>query len=457
MSQPGRVLGLTSAISLVAGSMLGIGIFLTPSLVVGQGLGAPWFFGLWVLVGLTALAGAVAYAELGAMMPEAGGDYIFLREALGPSAAFSCGWVIFGAVFTGSIASLAVPLCEYQLPALLPGGAAAWIQGDWLGLPAVRWLALGLIALVTGVNLLGAKLAAWLQNLTTVIPMLVFTLGALWVLLFHEAPPVQAQQLAQETPTLPGAAALAASYMAIYFAYSGWNAVIYVAGEVKAPGHTLPWSLLVGTGLIMGLYLLLCAAFWKVLGPQGLAEAGEAGTATAQALGGPRVSWWVTLLIAFGLLGTLNGTVLGGARVAMAMARQRAFWSVAQRQSARGVPAWALVIQGAWAGAFALSGTFEGIINLVSMAMLLIGSITVGTLFVLRRRQPARARPYRATGYPLVPAVYVLANVLVMGVMIQQAVEENTLKAWFPMFGVGLLVLAFVGHRLWSGRQAASG
>jgi APA family basic amino acid/polyamine antiporter len=445
-----RVLGLGAGISLVAGSMLGIGIFLTPPLVASHLPSAPWFFGLWGLVGLVALAGAVSYAELGAMMPRAGGDYVFLREAYGPSLAFASGWVIFGAVFTGSIASLAVPVCQYQLPALLGSQEASWVSGAWLGLPRVRWLAVGLIVLVTGVNALGARVAGWLQGVTTAVPALLFGAGALWALLGSGVSAPAASAPAAWTLTAGG---VAASYAAVYFAYSGWNAVIYVAGEVKAPERTLPWSLTLGTLGIMALYGLLCGAFWVVLGPEGLRGAGEAGTATATALGGTRAGWWATLLIGLGLLGTLNGTVLGGARVAMAMAEAGAFWGAAARRDARGVPQVALWVQCAWACAMVWTGTFERIVSMVSVAMLLIGSLTVSAVFVLRWRAPERARPYRVTGYPWAPGLYVVANLAVVVVMIGEAAREGGWEGWFPMLGVVLFLVVWGGHARWAQRS----
>ena len=169
--------------------MLGIGIFLTPSIVVQNLGGASWlFFMLWVLCGAIALSGAVAYAELGAMLPRAGGDYVFLREAYDSSTAFASGWVIFGAVFTGSIAALAVPLCQYQLPVLIePVAEALGTKGPawkslWFGLPLERWIACVIVVVLTAVNAWVARISAWLQNATTLIPMVVFAIGALWAI-----------------------------------------------------------------------------------------------------------------------------------------------------------------------------------------------------------------------------------------------------------------------------------
>jgi APA family basic amino acid/polyamine antiporter len=443
--EPKRVLGLLDGVNLVAGSMLGIGIFLTPALMASHLPSAPYFFGVWVLAGLSALGGALAYGELGAMFPKAGGDYVFLREAFGPSLAFACGWVVFGAVFTGSIAALAVPLARYQVPALLAPWVALDPDAPLLGLPTQAWIAFSLILLLTLANALGAKLGAWIQNLTTILPAALFGAGALYALTLPPAP-----HEPSPTPFIPSADALALSYMAAYFAYSGWNAVIYVAGEVRDPQRTLPRSLVLGTASIAALYLLLCAAFWRTLGPHALSQAGEVGTATATAIGGTSAGWLTTLLIAFGLLGTLNGTILGGARVASALAADGAFWKPLAHWSPRATPSRALWLQALWACAFVLTGSFEAILNLVSLAMIVIGSLVVLAVPVLRYTQPTLPRPYKANAYAWLSALYLASNAAVFVVLVLKALRSQTWADASPLFGVLLLALAFVARWLWS-------
>ena len=454
-----RVLGPVTTTSLVAGSMLGIGIFLTPPILAGHLTSLSLFFALWVVGGLAAISGALAYAELGAMMPRAGGDVVFLRAAYGPGASFASGWVIFGAVFTGSIAAMVVPLCQYQLPVLInpalePLGLV-FDPAHKLGpISAAQCVGVVLILTITGVNALGAKLSALVQNLTTVVPVVVFALGAVFALAVGQGAEQAPASVAEQGPGLT-AAALAASYMAVYFSYSGWNAVTYVAGEVSSPGRNIPLGLVGGTLLIMALYLLMCWAFIHILGYDGLKNAGEAGTAAAHAMGGDSLGWFMTLIIALGLLGAINGTVLGGARVAYAMARDGAFWSGAGRLSKKtGVPARALWIQGLWASVFVTLGTFEDLLNLVSLAMLVIGALTVGAVYVLRVKLPDTPRPYRVTGYPLTPAFFIVASVGVFGVMVFEAVTKAEPAAFYPLVGVGILPVAYVVHLLFFRHRA---
>jgi APA family basic amino acid/polyamine antiporter len=429
--------------SLVAGSMLGIGIFLTPRVVAEQMQHPVAFFGVWVVAGVTVLCGAVAYAELGAMMPRAGGDYVYLEAAYGPSVAFGAGWVIFGAVFTGSIAALAVPLCQYQIPALI-GIDLSYPVG--FGVRAHSVAAIVLIVVFTSLNVIGARLAGLVQDLTTWIPMAGFGVFAVWAILFGPEVDVAAVPDAASLPEWPSLTGFAVAFMAVYFAYSGWNAVVYVAGEVRRPGRNIPLGILGGTVAVMVLYLLMCAAFVGLLGMPGLTGAYEAGTAAATVAGGPTLGYVGTLLIAFGLIGTLNGTILSGARVAYAMAESRAIWGGFRRRNEAGVPERALWVQALWASLYVLSGTFEDILALVSLAMIVIGSLTVSSVYVLRRQRPEVHRPYRATGYPWVPLVFLLMSLFVLLIIVGEAVRETSLETLYPLFGVPVFLLAFVGH-----------
>ncbi len=456
-AQTKRVIGPLGAISIVAGSMLGIGVFLSPPLVAKALPAALPYFGVWVLAGLSALAGAVACGELGAMMPQAGGDYVFQRRAFGPSAAFASGWVLFGAIFTGSVAALAVPVCQYQLPVLLGplarliAGPEAQVDLSAAALGPLTWtqlIAMGLVWGFTALNLLGARLAAWAQTLMTLTPVALLSLGALYALLGGAPLGAAAPPPPPESPM--GWSSWVAAWGPVYFAYAGWNAVIYVAGEVERPSRNIPLGLIGGTLLITALYLLLNGAFVEVLGFGGIASSFEVGTATAAALGGDVAKVGITALIASALLASLNTTILGGARVAMAMAEGGALSGFFARTNPRGVPARALIFQAAWACVLIVSGTFEQLLSLVSLAMMICGSLTVASLFVLRVIRPREERPYRATGYPLLPAFYLLSSGAVVVLSLWEAVRAPEWSGWFPMFGLGLMVVVFLAHLAWS-------
>jgi APA family basic amino acid/polyamine antiporter len=457
-----RVIGGWGSLSIVAGSMLGIGIFIVPPLVA-QYVESEWMFYLiWLFGGLVAISGAVACAELGAMFPRAGGGYVYQREAFGKSMAFASGWVLFGAVFTGSIAGIAVPFCEYQLPLLLDpvvqalGGSPGQLDlsASVFGLP-IHWAqvaGVGLIAALTGLNIVGTRLSTLMQTIVTIVPIII--LAGL---------SVYAVTLAGATTIAPVVATgeglnisyLVLAYLAVYFAYSGWDCVIYVAGEVKRPSRNLPLGLIGGALAATALYMLMCYAYIEVLGLDGLRHAGEAGTATARELGGPTAELVVTGLIALALMGALNGTILGGARVAYAMAKDGAMSDrVGRIDEGRQVPKTALVLQALLASVFVLTGTFEQIIALVSMAMILTGMFTVGSLFVLRIRQPHAERPYRALGYPILPAIYLVSSVFVLVVMVFSALQSSRPGAWYPVLGLVIMLAAYLYHRIRKSRPS---
>jgi APA family basic amino acid/polyamine antiporter len=449
---PPRVLGGLASFAVVAGSMLGIGIFLAPPIVARHVESPVAFLALWVVGGLVALGGAVACAELATMFPRSGGDYVFQREALGPSVAFASGWVLLGAVFAGSIAAIAVGLCTYQLPSLLGVdlGRPLWRGPGGFGVSAAQLLGIGLVIALTGLNHLGARPAGWFQAVTTLIPVFLLLLGAVAVLgssgnerFFQPAAPL---------PAGTSLVGLAAAYLPIYFAYSGWNSVIYLAGEVRRPERNLPRGLVLGTLVVTGLYLLLCTGFLETLGLGGLRQAGEAGSAAARAVGGRSAELAVTVCVAITMLACLNGSILGSARVAYAMGRGGAFWRrVGVLSPRRGVPSLALWLQAGWSSVLILSNSFEQILSLVSLAMLVSGSLTVASLFVLRRRRPELTRPFLAWGYPVLPLLYLCSCVAVIGVLLVRAIPPE-LDTLYPLFGLGLLGVAYLAHRLRPGR-----
>ncbi len=466
MEQQRRVLGGLAAFALVSGSMLGIGIFIYPAQVARLFTTNASFLLVWALGGLFALSGAVAYAELGAMFPRAGGDYEFLREGFDESVAFAAGWLIFGAAFTGSIATMTVALAQYQIPSLVQALSpfapidlsAPLLRAPWgWRFDGTRLVAVGLIVAVSALNMAGTRLAGWLQTLTTLLPVGLMTLIALWALGSDAVTMPAGGPTSSDTGWLARLDNFTSAYMAIYFAYAGWNAVIYVAGEVQQPHRTLVRALVTGTLCVTALYVLLCAAFLRVFGIGGLATAGEAGSAMAGVLGGDKARLTMTALIASAIIASINATVLGGARVAFAMARSGAFWSWAGHLDPdHGVPRRALAIQAIGACLYVLTGTFEQVYQLTSLAMVAGGTLTVVVLFVLRRTRPTAPRPYRATGYPWLPALYVLSSVVVIAMMVRRAFGGSA-GSLYPLAGLGIMVVAYAAHRVVLARRWRNG
>ena len=436
--------------AIVAGSMLGVGIFLNPRIVAEQFQSPIAFMSMWLLGGLIALAGAASYAQLGAMFPKAGGDYVYLREAFGRTVSAAGGWILVVAVFPGSLATMAVALGQYQMPVLFDGYDASAIA---LGIPCYAWVALGLVALLTLMNAAGAYVSGTAQIWMTMVPVTVFGVVALFALATNGA--------GMATDTVPFEAGTSwfkrftVSYMAVYFAYSGWNAVGYVGGEVSDPKRNIPFSLVGGTLLVTALYLVMCGAFLSVLGMEGLRAAGEAGSLTAASLFGDAARIPIALLIAFAIIGSLNATVLGGARIAFAMGQDGTLPSTLGTVWNRTrTPVHALMVQAAISCILVVSGTFEQLLAMTSLAMLVLGILTVSALFVVRTRAATLGASPGASlgvlgrfGYPVLPAIYLVFAVFVVAGSVWEglrSVGSGHVDQEFVFAVVGLAVFAAV-------------
>lgn len=448
-----RVIGPMAALMIVAGSMLGVGIFLYPPHMAFELDSAITLIGMVLLGGVFALGGSVACGELGAMMPKAGGDYVFQREAFGPSVAFGSGWVLYAAIFAGSNASLAVAVCQYQVGSLFGIDMTADLG---FGLSGAQVGAIAIILLFTLINDLGARFSAGTQTILTLTPIALLVVLGLGLLIAQPetaAPPVDK----------PGAAALTlsglmASFLYVNFIFSGWINIIYVAAEVKEPGRNIPRSMIGATLGVTGLYLLLILAFMSVLGFNGLAALSptwtDAGSGVAMALGSDWLKVGILVIIAVAILTSVNATVLAGGRVGYAMAKDGAFvGAVGHLSKTRKTPSASLWFLALIAVIFVATGSFESITKMASIAMFVTGGLTVLAHFVLRRKRPDLARPYRATLHPWLPGLYLVLASLAIVIQVRDALTGKGDDAWYPLLGVGILAIAWIGHllyrRLW--------
>jgi len=478
-----RVISVLAAMCIVVGSTFGIGIFTGPPTVATLVPTAGVLLALWIGSGLLSLGGAFADAELGAMMPRAGGDYVFQRAAFGPSVAFASGWMLVTGVYAAGLAFMVMALAGIQLESLLQwlsGREGAMILssdvfstpplliGDRVAVPAITltWaqlVAAGFLLLFTMLNAWGTRQSARVQTALTLTPFALVAVFALITLLLTPEPGAAVRVAgvpASERPEL-SLHNLVLAYMPVFFAYSGWNVVIYVGGEVKNPGKAIPRALIAGLCAITSLYALLCLSFVHALGMDGLRAIGEkqneAGSKTAAVFVGHHGQLGMTLLMIVALLTATNGNTLTGGRIAFAMARDGAFWSKAGRLSRRGTPATALWLQAILTIALILTGTFNQLLQICSIAMIMSGCLNTLALFALRWKSPSAARPYRATLYPWLPALYLLANVLAIGVVAQAAIfpGKGQGRDWMPLLGVGLFIAVYALHALW--RRTAGG
>jgi APA family basic amino acid/polyamine antiporter len=415
---------------LIVASVVGSGIFLTPGAVADRLPHPGVFLGAWLLGGLLSLAGALANAELGAMYPRAGGDYVYLREAFHPLAGFLVGWLSFFVIFAGTVATLAVAFAASVAPAF------------GLGAEAHVPLAIGVTVAVSAVNYVGVRWGARVNNLTSyakIAALLAFALLGPW--LGHG-------DAGNLLPIFAGAAAtplpaLGLALSPILFSYLGWNASVYVASEIERPERNVPASLFLGLGICTLLYMLVNGVYLYALPIEALRAESNAGEAAARALFGPVAGSLVAGFVVVSILGTLNATVLVGPRIAYAMGLDGLLPAGVDRAHVRfGTPHRAILLQAlVSAGLIAFLETFRRVLDATTFAIVLASIADVLALFALRRRQPDRRRPYRALGHPWVPALYVLASAgialaMLAGRPLECAVGLACLAAGLPFYAL---------------------
>jgi basic amino acid/polyamine antiporter, APA family len=394
-----RELSMTDATMLVVSSVIGVGIFLTPGRVAELLPNPALFLGAWLVGGLLSLAGALANAELAAMYPHAGGDYVYLREAYHPIAGFTVGWLSFFVIYAGTIATLAVGFAE---------GLGHFVP---LQRSAVVAVAVAITIATSALNYLGVRLGARVNNFTGLVKIGALTGVALIGLLSGHGNP---DHLRAAAPALSAArpAAFGLALSPVLFTYLGWNASVYVGSEIRQPERTIPASLFLGLALCTGIYLLVNVAYLYALPIGELSGQVRVGEAAARVFFGPAGATIAAVLILASIVSCLNATILVGPRIAYAMALDHLFFAGVDRvHLSYHTPYIAIVAQGLTAVALiVLLETFPSVLDYTTFAIVLATMADTAALYTLRRRRPDRPRPYRAWGYPLVPALYLVAN-----------------------------------------------
>ncbi|NTV73358.1 MAG: amino acid permease [Holophaga sp.] len=417
-----RHIGPFSATMLIAGSMIGSGIFIVPAEMIRTGGTGVFLLLAWGLTAALTLLGAHSYGELAGMFPTAGGQFVYLKESYGRLVAFLYGWTTFLIIETGALAAVTMAFGKFLgtfLPAVsetrylvgplevralevVPG----IVVGPYhLGLTPARLAAIGVIVLLSVVNAYGGRIGVWIQNVFTVAKL--GSLAALILVgLLAGAP---AHPAGSGVPgTLPFLAALLVAQSGSLFSSDSWNSVTFIASEIREPRRSIPLALLVAPLMVLGLYLLANTAYLRVLGPGGIASAAgdRVGTATLHALFGPAGSRAMALAILVSTFGCANGLVLAGSRLYQTMAADRLFFTSASRLNRFGVPAWAMGFQAAWACLLTLTGSYAQLLEFSMVAATLFYVLTVAGIFVLRRKRPTLERPVKIFAYPLPPLLY---------------------------------------------------
>ena len=415
-----RQLGLFDTTMIIIGIVIGSGIFLTTGLMAKGIPSASLILLAWLFGGLHALAGALAYGELGAAMPRAGGQYVYLREAYGPFCGFLFGWVSFTMYLTGIIAALGVGFAEYAgyfVPSL---GMANVLFETEVALPgwtfdyalsAGHFTALALIVCLAVVNYRGVALSKYITNVSSVIKIAALGLFILFGLWNGTGQPFDYRITPPEIDFGQLVVAFGVALIAVAWSFAGWEEVSFVAGEVRQPARNLPRALFLGTAGVTVLYLLVNYVYLKTLPVTEMAGVVRVGEAAANVLFGETGAVLLSAAVIVSIVGALNGSVLVGPRVYFAMARDGLFFKKAAEVHPRfRTPGRAVVLQAVWACVLTLSGTFEDLITFVTFANLMLWIAAAAAVFTLRRKLPDLPRPYKAWGYPVVPFLFIAGS-----------------------------------------------
>jgi len=404
-----RGLGLSDCVLLVVGSMVGSGIFLTNA-HIASALPSPWLILLaWLVGGGMALTGALTYAELGASLPRAGGHYVYLREAYGPLVGFFDGWLSFVASFPGSMAFVALGLLAY-LPSAWSGDpllSTRLLGLEWAIGPS-QLTAAGIILGLSAINALGLRVGSGAQNLLTGLKIAALLGIAGFGLSSGQGQWANFTSIGASASGLGG---LGVALIGVSFSYLGWDASTYMAAETKDPQRNIPRSLALGTLLVVGLYLVFNVMLLYGLPVSQVAVAENPTAGAVALLLGPGLAGLVQVAILICILGSLNATVMVGPRIYYAMARDGLFpSSLGSVHPVTRVPTSAILTQAVWACVIVLSATLGRILAFTVLVIWLLSAVTGAAVFVLRRRRPDLARPYRVLGYPVVPAIFCLSS-----------------------------------------------
>jgi APA family basic amino acid/polyamine antiporter len=427
-----RQIGRLDATMIVISGIIGGGIFFTPATVAQRLPYAGWIFAAWVAGAVVAYAGALTFAELGSRFPQAGGHYVYIRDAFGRLPAFLYGWMLLLIIATGALASLALAFAHY-VSAFMPMSGLTQ-----------RLLGAATIAALSLINILGVKPGTRTTNVLTIIK--VVALGAL-IVIGLGVPHTRTVEFVLAGPQGAGLlAAFGAALVPIFFSYGGWQQLNFVAGEIKDPRRGVPAALALGVGIVALIYVGANAVYLRALGPVGMAESNAIAQAAAQVLFGDFGERAITILIAISILAFSNVVVMVTPRVFYALARDGVFLqSLAQLDRRFETPARAIILQGAWAILLVLVGSIGALVNGVVFADWIFFGLGAASLFVFRRRASGDAAAYRVPGYPLVPAFFVIAAVIaVVSAFASYPIES--------LIGVGALAAGTVLF-VWKSRQ----
>ncbi|MGA7685480.1 MAG: amino acid permease [Terriglobales bacterium] len=444
-----RGLGLLDSVLLLVSGIIGSSIFLTAKDIAGPLPNTNLFFLVWILGGAISLCACVAFAELGSMFPDSGGQYIYLREAYGDLPAFLYGWMLFAVANGGTIAALSVASAAY-MGNIIPAISQTHVIFSAIGIVFTRAHLVGLILIVllTYVNVVGLRWGALLQNVSTWTKFIAmalfvglgFTIGkGHWSNFTAQAPGGLSLGLSPSQLI----SALGVGLIAVFWAYDGWVYVTWVAGEIKDPRRNVPRAMVLGVLMVGAIYLAMNMTYVYAMPLSEVAKHETIAHTAAAVLFSPRAAFWLSAMIAISCFSAAATCTLSGARVYLAMAQDGVFFRrMAIIHPKWRTPAFSLIGQGIWGAVLTLSGHYDDLYTFAIFGMVLSYTLTVVALFVLRRTKPDIPRSYRCTGYPWLPAIYVLVGgAWTLNTIITRPIQSLT--------GMGIILLGVPGYLYW--------
>ena len=428
-------LGLFDATMIVAGSMIGSGIFIVSADITRNVGSAGWLIFIWALAGFMTLVAALSYGELSAMFPKAGGQYVYLKEAFNPLIGFLYGWSFFTVIQTATIAAVGVAFAKFTAY-LLPGVSEDRIVFD-LGfhqISAAQLLSVALIILLTLINTKGVKNGKLIQTTFTIAKLaslfglivfgLVFLKPDVWSSNWNNAWMIHSLTPAGDTGSYTLYAALGAIAIAMVgsiFSSDAWNNVTFIAGEIKNPARNIGWSLFLGTLIVTAIYILANLMYTAVLPLQDIAgaEKDRVAVAASREIFGAAGTSIIAVMIMVATFGCNNGLILAGARVYYTMAKDGLFFKQAGSLNRYSVPQWSLWVQCIIACLWSMSGKYGQLLDMISFVVVVFYMLTIAGIFILRKKRPDIVRPYKAFGYPVLPIIYIVMGLAFCGLLIQ--------------------------------------
>ena len=432
-----RCLGTGSIVSIVVGTMIGSGIFIVPATVAAEVRSPLIMLAVWIAGGIACMFGVLALAELAAAFSETGGIYVYLREIYGPMAGFLFGWTIFLVVDSGTIATLSVAFASKYLPHFLP-----------IGPLAQKAVAVAFIVFLLTINYFGVKRGAFLQNLLTSLKFAAL-LGIIAVVFLSG----KGDWANLTSPASSGLGSdlikhFGLALVAVLWAYKGFEVSTFNAGETKDPAKSLPIGLIAGCGIVTLLYILANVAYLYVVPAAEMAKADRIAAVAMNVAVGPVGASIVSVIILFSILGAANGHVLTGPRVYYAMAKDGLFFEkMALVHPKYHTPHVSLLVVGAWSIVLSLSGTFEQLLTYAVFGNWIFLGLAVFGVFVLRKKRPDLPRPYKTLGYPVTPAIFVLAALFVI-------VNSLIGSFWNSFAGLAIISLGIPAYLYWNRKRS---